>query len=292
MQTCDVAVITPAYRAESTIERAIRSVMAQTCPPAEMVVVVDGTFDRTAEIAESLIEDALPTRLIVLTQDNQGAGAARNRAIREASSRWVSFLDADDEWMPGKLARSLEVAEEGGYCLVGHDGVIRDGDGVEHPNEPSQRFRAAADVYAGLYRKGFLSTSSVMVERDRVLGLGGFDVGLPTAQDFDLWLKVLGQPEASFKVFDEVLTRYHVTPGSITSFTRRRLHCTERVALRHLASLKAKGCPVRANLAFRLAAIHREAFQAFWRSGARAAALGVLLRLVWSLRHFLKPIVP
>src|SRR3954464_12045254 len=97
-----VSVVIPAYNAQEFLGRAILSALVQTVPPHEIIVVDDGSTDGTREIAESF---GPPVRLICQHQD--GASAARNRAIRAATAPLIAFLDADDEWLPKKLEQQL-----------------------------------------------------------------------------------------------------------------------------------------------------------------------------------------
>jgi glycosyltransferase involved in cell wall biosynthesis len=91
-----VAVVIPAYNAGQFIGEALDSVSAQTARPSEVIVVDDGSTDRTAAVARS-------RGVTLLTQPNRGVAAARNLAIRATGQHWIAFLDADDVWEPGKL---------------------------------------------------------------------------------------------------------------------------------------------------------------------------------------------
>ena len=222
-KTSDVSVIIPAYRARETIGRALASVASQTRKPREVIVVDDGSDDGTFEAAEAMAAKMNGVTLRVYSQDNRGAGSARNRALDKATSTYVAFLDADDEWMANKIERSMAVLDGTGHVLIGHDFIRVETDGTEKVIECARRFKQARNPFVGLFRQGFIGTSSVVVRRDAVQTVGGFDESLETAQDFDLWLRILAADDATFSIFPEVLTRYHITGGSISSFTARRL---------------------------------------------------------------------
>ena len=213
--------------------------------------------------------------LKVFTQDNAGAGAARNKAIVEATGTYIAFLDADDEWEPEKIERSMAIILEGDYVLVAHDYLRIEVDGSQRRIDCTKHFKGAADPYTGLYRQGYLATSAVVVRRDAVLAAGNYDETLATAQDFDLWLKILGRPGATFAVFADALMKYHISAGSITTLTGRRLVCTLSIAERHFCGL--------ANLIFRVCAVHFEAFSAYLTVGRPLAASAVALLLPWRL---------
>jgi teichuronic acid biosynthesis glycosyltransferase TuaG len=266
--SASVSVIVPAFNASATIRRALVSVASQTMPPYEVIVVDDGSRDGTALEARHCAEFMNAIKLRVIEQPNLGAGAARNRGLTEANGQYVAFLDADDEWLPEKLERSVRyLREDGTLKLVAHNGWIISGT-QSYDLDIARRFRAArSDLMHGLYRRGFISTSSVVARRDAVTAAGGFDEELRTGQDFDLWLKLLCEPSAAFQVFDDKLTRYHVSPNGITANTRRRLNDTLKIALRHAPSLRRYSGRFALSLWFRILALHAEACRAFIRAG-------------------------
>lgn len=271
----DVSVIVAAYEAAGTIGRTLRSIAGQTLKPREVVVVDDGSTDGTFEAAEAEAPNMKGIELRVFkTEENQGAGAARNRAIAESREPTLAFLDADDEWLPEKLERSLHFLEGSDYVLVAHD--YWTGEGADAPRTHcSRRFRESGDPFVTLYRKGYIPSCSVVAKRDAVITAGGFDPGLRNAQDFDLWLAMLRRPEARFDVFGEPLLRYHPTPGGIMSHTERRLQCGMTIARRYYPDLKSRPGSALMSLWFRVAALHLEAARAF---GAR----GDIGRLLWT----------
>ena len=273
--SADVSVIIPAYRASATIGRALASVAGQTCKPREVIVVDDGSGDGTIEAAEAMAGQMNGIALIVVKQDNRGAGAARNRALAEATSTYVAFLDADDEWLAEKIARSMAMLEGSGHVLVGHDYVRVADSGAEQVIGCAKFYHQAADPVAGLFRRGYIATSSVVVRRDAVAAAGGFDENLTMVEDFDLWLKILTTDGASFSIFPEALTRHHVTGGSPGGFTARRTACALIVADRHAPGLF--------DLWFRILMIHDQALRAYCSNGQCLKAVSSALALPWDL---------
>lgn len=273
--TADVSVVIPTYQAVETIGRALASVAAQSIKPLEIIVVDDGSKDGTFEAASALKNTMNGIKLKVFTQDNAGAGAARNKAVAEADGTYIAFLDADDEWEPEKIERSMAIIQEGDHVLVAHDCTRIESNGKQSRIDCARRFEEAADPLKSLYRQGYLGTSTVVVRREAILAAGSFDENLSTAQDFDLWLKILGRPGATFTVFAGALMKYHVSAGSITTFTARRLACTLRIAERHYCGF--------VNLVFRVCAVHYEAIAAYWDVGRPFASFAVLLLLPWRL---------
>ena len=102
-----VSVVIPAYNCERYLGRAIRSVLAQTYPRIECIVVDDGSTDGTAEVI-----DRFGSAVRAIRQENGGAAAARNAGIRTATGRYIAFLDADDYWLRNKLELQIHILEK------------------------------------------------------------------------------------------------------------------------------------------------------------------------------------
>ena len=99
-----VSAVIPAYNSEATLGRALDSVLAQTRPADEIIVVDDASTDGTASLARSYADRGV--RLLSLPE-RRGAAAARNAGIGAAKGDWIAFLDADDEWLPAKLEKQV-----------------------------------------------------------------------------------------------------------------------------------------------------------------------------------------
>ena len=260
----DVSVVIPAYRAAGTVGRAIRSVAAGTVQPKEIIVVNDGDDPDTAAAAEEASNALTNTEVAVVGQPRAGAGAARNRGLSAATGEFVAFLDADDEWMPGKLERSMAWLAQGDLDLVAHDYVRVDGDN-EQVVSCARHFRGGEDPYVSLYKRGYIATSTVVARRQSLMRAGGFDTTLQNAQDFELWLRLLAENDFTYAVFDEPLLRYHVSPSGITSHTDRRLACCLIVARRHYPKVARRSAFPLLTLWYRIAAVHKEAMDSHLR---------------------------
>ncbi len=278
----DVSVIIPAYRAAETIGRVLASVVNQTLKPREAIVVDDGSDDGTYEAATAMAERMNGIALKVYRQTNQGAGAARNRAIQEASCRYVAFLDADDEWLPEKLQQTMPYLSGTENVLASHNVCVVE-DAKVTLIDCARRFAEADERFVALYRRGYISTSTVVARRDAVMAAGGFDTTLPNGQDFELWLAILRRPGTPFVVFDGALTYNHTTPGSIMSHTGRRLKCCLEIARRYAPALKAYPAPMLPSLWFRILAVHNEAVSAYWLHRNFVNAIATCLRLPFAL---------
>ena len=276
----DVSVIVPAYNSALTIGACLRSIAAQTVPPKEVIVVDDGSTDGSFEAALALAGEMKGIALKVFRQDNAGAGAARNRALLEATGTYVAFLDADDQWLPEKLEKCLPFVAD--YDLVCHNFIQQEGE--KNPLGNSARhLKDGDDPFPALFLRGFVATSTVITRRDLVLNEGGFDPSLRAGQDYDLWIALAARLGARFKVLDEPLSLYHINPQGITSAVERRMQAGLRIMRRQTFNLKGR---VRFPHLFtlkRLTVIHVEAFNAWKKQGRWGQAAFVLLRWVGTL---------
>lgn len=202
------SVIIPLYNKEREIGGTLRSVLAQSLPPAEVIVVDDGSTDGSREVVESIASPLI--RLV--TQSNAGVSAARNRAIAEAKGEYIALLDADDEWEPGFLAQIAALIAEFPDCgLYATAFNIRSDRGLFPAPTPTQRgivpdfFRDSAHRYIAI------PSASVIPRRvfDRV---GGFPDGMKIAEDLYMWIKIARRYPVCFS--PERLVRYSKTASN------------------------------------------------------------------------------
>jgi glycosyltransferase involved in cell wall biosynthesis len=201
-----VAVVIPVFNRPDAVRRAITSVLAQTCQDLEIVVVDDGSTDSTVAAVAAIHDHRIR---IVRHGRNRGGAAARNSGIRATTAPFVAFLDSDDEWVPAKLERQLEIFERAGDDLgLVYAGVERiRPDGRVEVDIPSRRSNLAGTL---LVQNVIGETSVGMVRRSVFERVGGFDETLPASQDLDLWLRICERFRAD--VVPEVLVR--VTKGN------------------------------------------------------------------------------
>ncbi len=190
-----VAAIIPTRDRAALVERAVASVLAQTRPPDELVVVDDGSTDGTAE----RLREKFPRRgtqgrgpgIDVVRLEGLGVSAARNRGIRATTSDWLAFLDSDDEWLPDKLEAQLAArAGEGSqdYLLCHCDEIwIRNGRRV---NPRRRHAKRGGFIFRHCLPLCVISPSAAMVHRSLFERVGLFDESLPACEDYDLWLRV------------------------------------------------------------------------------------------------------
>jgi glycosyltransferase involved in cell wall biosynthesis len=175
-----VSVVVPAHNAAATLGPALASVAHQTVPPTQVLVVDDGSTDDTAAVARGA-----PLELEVIpTGAPSGPAAARNAGTAHAVGEWVAFLDADDVWHSRKLEVQLEAARrKPGTVLVASDWVRGT---PPTPDGPVGMRVLRTGHILSLNR---FQTSTVLVRRDVLSSVGGFDPTLDGAEDWDLWLR-------------------------------------------------------------------------------------------------------
>jgi glycosyltransferase involved in cell wall biosynthesis len=283
----DVSVVMPAFNNADTVGRALASIAAQTLPPTEVIVVDDGSTDSTAEVVRAMVPHMNGVRLRLFRQANQGAGAARNRAVAAAKGTWLAFLDADDAWLPAKIERSMAVLAAGDLVMCSHNLFNLSPEGETLNDSRARWLKDPADPYRTLFLRGFISSSTVVVRRDAVLAVGGFDSGLRSAQDYELWLAVLARAGARFETFADPLLRYTLAPEGITSRIDRKVACSLAILRRHMGILRRLPGPVLWLVALRTVIIHYEAVMGYRARGDWGAALLQLALLPWRLAEML-----
>lgn len=185
-----IAVVVPMYQSAGTILRAMKSIFMQVPPPSEVWLVDDASSDQTVKLAEDFVSLNRLTNWCVLSSiQNMGPAAARDKGVKAATAKYVAFLDADDEWLPGCLEDSIRCMEEGELDLFG------------------AQFATSSDVATVVTNKlfpvnlmselmkNFFLTSTVVVRRVSYIRVGGFELGARYSEDYRLWLKMCSYEE-------------------------------------------------------------------------------------------------
>ena len=179
-----VSVIIPAYNQGAYLKRAIRSVLSQTYPDFEVIVVDDGSTDNTPEVARSFND----SRLRYIYQENRGLSAARNTGIRHTTAPLLTFLDSDDLFLPEKLALlSAELEKHPEIGLVAGQAIPID----ENEKQVGKIFdRRPPEDASRLLLGNPLHVGSVMLRRECQESVGFFDENLRSYEDWDMWLRL------------------------------------------------------------------------------------------------------
>ncbi len=204
MQPATVSVVIPAYNSERYIADAIKSVLAQSFRPHEIIVVDDGSSDGTARALQ-------PFAGVIryLYQENRGEPAARNTGMRATSGSYIAFLDADDLWAPEKLELQMAYFAAHPSCaFVYSDMTTFDENGVIDPSV-KVRFNITfprGNIFPALFRETLFGSGSVVFRKDCIEKVGYFDEDFLVGSDYEMWLRMARHFEIG--VVDQPLLQY------------------------------------------------------------------------------------
>jgi len=200
-----VSVITRTYNRAGYLRGAIESVLAQGFPSLEAIVVDDGSTDDTPAVAASFGE-----RIRYLRQENRGRAGAWNTGVAAARGEFLAWLDSDDLWLPGRLARQVPMMDarpQAGllYSAVGYI----DEDGKPADIRPSNRPTPSGKIMPELLRHNLMQTNAVLARRDLVAAAGPLDPALTIGEDWLVWLRIAARAEVLYDPTLSALTRRH-----------------------------------------------------------------------------------
>jgi glycosyltransferase involved in cell wall biosynthesis len=188
-QRLAVSAIVPLYNKRDTVVEAVESILAQTRPPDEIIIVDDGSTDGSGELILERYGSNPLVRLI--RQPNRGVSAARNAAIAASTSPLLAFLDADDKWLPRRVEIQAALMENNDGCMIVLPSAVLsdaksgatwiEGDKIDKRNYLRSFFRHDC----------LIVTSGVMLRNSAVEQVGPFDESLYMGEDADLWLRVI-----------------------------------------------------------------------------------------------------
>lgn len=228
-----VSVVIAAFNREDSVRAAVDSVLEQTYPDLELIVVDDGSSDGTIAALEAISD---PRLTVIASGENRGVSAARNRGIEAARGHWVAFHDSDDIWRPEKLAKQMaDLDAPGADFVAGYCGME-----IEHANPP--RYvpdpaipHRSGDIMPSLISQSFISTQTLIVRRDQLDRHGGFDEDLKALVDWELMLRIA--PEGLVALVDEPLVLQRFSDNSITRNSARRVAARAHLVEKHEAQI-------------------------------------------------------
>ncbi|MBU1929622.1 MAG: glycosyltransferase, partial [Candidatus Omnitrophica bacterium] len=202
-----VSVLIPAYNAEKFIQRTIDSVLVQTFDDFEIVVLDDGSNDRTGDIVKSM--RSRDKRVVYYYQDNQGLVNSRNRLVELSRGKFIAFLDHDDEWLPDKLKKQLplfdKIPQPG---LVFSDTYIKNNVRVIGRSFRERRPFRGDVFYQYLLSDNFAPLLTVILPREVLLKFMPFNPDYQVNEEFEMFLRIAR--DHKFDYIDEPLAVYHV----------------------------------------------------------------------------------
>lgn len=181
----EVSVIIPVYNRSESLGRAVDSVLEQSGVSFELIVVDDGSEEPARDVFER-VENA--GHRVLTLQENVGPGPARNRGVEVSQGEWLAFLDSDDHWLPGKLAKHLAHLKQSGLSIGQTDEIwYRSGLRV---SPPKPHRITGGDLFLRSLKAVCVSSSTVVLRRELFEKSGGFDGAMFVCEDYDLWLRV------------------------------------------------------------------------------------------------------
>ena len=207
-----IAVIIPAYNAASFLAETLESVLRQTLPADEILVIDDGSTDDTAAIAESF-----PPPVRVFRRKNARQAASRNFGAAQATSEWIAFQDADDLWEENKLERQMEELARNpaaSLCYTGRvkftmeNGAMRFGSVIPGP--------PVSEIANELFHRCTFLPSTVLMRKSAFLDAGGFRTTFKITEDWDMWLRLLHRG-IQFASCPEPLLLYRMHGSSVSA---------------------------------------------------------------------------
>jgi len=224
-----ISVVIPSYNRRHTLDRAIQSVIDQTSPADEIILVDDGSSDGSSEV----VRRNYP-QVRIIQQANHGVSAARNRGIAAANYEWIALLDSDDSWQANKIRRVRESSEEHpGFVLYHSDEIwirrgVRVNPMIKHAKSGGWIFKQCLALCA-------ISPSATVVNKSILESLGLFDEALPACEDYDLWLRLCNRYPVHY-IDEALITRY----GGHHDQLSRRYWGMDRFRIRALDRLLKK----------------------------------------------------
>jgi glycosyltransferase involved in cell wall biosynthesis len=209
-----ISVVMPAYNAELYISKAIESILNQTWPDFEFIIIDDGSTDNTSNIINAYAEK--DDRIIFLHGPHAGVSAILNTGIEAASGEWIAVMHADDIALPKRLERQAYHAQNddtvviwgtNGYRITARDKIIADLNVGPTNVEACQRLRATAQVIQAIH-------PTVMFRRDIALEVGMYDSRFNGAEDIEFFDRLLRH--GHLVTIDEKLMHYRIHGGSLT----------------------------------------------------------------------------
>ena len=203
----NVSAVIPTFNRGHCLLRAINSVLAQTTPVDEIIVVDDGSDDKTYDLlvkSELLDMRGQMPNIRYLYQENKGVSAARNLGIKEAENEYIALLDSDDAWAETKIERqALKLEKKNFSCRITHTEEIWLKDG-QRINPKKKHKKSGGFIFEKCLPLCCISPSSVLLHRTLFDDYGFFDEKLPACEDYDMWLRLCAFEEVLF--VEEALT--------------------------------------------------------------------------------------
>ena len=223
-----VSVIIPVFNRENLVSSAIESVLAQTYDSIEIILINDGSTDKSLSILKKY-EEKFPHKIKVLDQDNQGQAKARNTGITNSSGGFIAFLDSDDIWLPTKLEEQLKhFTDRVGLVYSGIE-IIDDSGVVLKRERANERLQGL--IFPELLVENRMTGGSVVVSREALNKVGYFDPSFQAAENWDLWLRICREFEA--RAIGHPLIQYRIHNDNMSKNDILMLESKRKIIEKH-----------------------------------------------------------
>lgn len=206
-----ISVVIPAYNAEHTVLQTIESVQKQTFSDIEIIVINDGSTDKTLDLLRNISDD----RLKVFSYENGGLPSARNRGIAKATGDFITFIDADDLWSIDKLERQFLALKENPKAAVAYSWTQT----IDEQGNPLHKYHPVflkGNVYLEILVNNFIASgSNILVRRDAISTVGEFDSTLKSCEDWDFYIRLASKYH--FAVVPDWQILYRQSSNAMTS---------------------------------------------------------------------------
>ena len=228
MKAPTISVVIPAHNAAHTIVACLDSVISQTHPVTEIIVVDDASTDQTLTCVEDWIRTRGQKITTIPLSQNGGPAASRNTGIEAAKGEWIAFLDADDAWFKWRLEIQIAIlqAHPDAILLCGQTTELTDA--VDAKQKKPEHIPIPHELtLLQLISHNPVATSTVLARRDTLLERKGFDTTFRGPEDYDLWLRMVAIGTCLY--IPLVLSKYRATVGSLSMDDRTFLPQVLRV---------------------------------------------------------------
>ena len=196
-----ISVIIPTLNRVNLLKRALRSVLNQTLPPDEIIVIDNGSTDDT----KNMIKDNFQNIKYYYLHD-KGVSKARNLGIKNSNSEWLSFLDSDDEWHRKKLEKQINFIKYNSKCKFVHSNEVWFRNGI-HLNQLKKHKKKGGNIFKNCLKMCCISPSSVILKKNIFYDYGFFDESFQVCEDYEMWLRISAKEEICF-LEDKLLIKH------------------------------------------------------------------------------------
>lgn len=281
LSTAPISVIVPCLNAEKTLGEAIESVLEQTAPPIEVLVIDDNSRDRSVEVARSF-----GARVRILRNPGRGPGAARRIGVEQARGQFIAFIDADDVVEPTKHEKQLEAMEQHGPNTLVHTGCVAFWADGSRPD----RIRVGGEQAVGrctrvVFERNPVCGASTMLARSLILELGNYQPSLVGTEDYGMSLAASTRCDFVYIPQPLYRMRRHLTNITNRSSHMAYMHWLAQDDFRARFPAAFAELPAESVAEYMIEPVIRAAVSAYWRRDGRDYSRLLRLAVTIAPRH-------